>query len=171
MAFDDPECRPIVVDWAYRNLGGIPPSEPNLWLDPAPEFAPLLATRDVEWWLRATRALRLAVDASDAVSRTLLARRLFVLEAYPYPMRTNPGRRLPTHDYTAHLLNAWLESGRPVVVGRGVRAWCELVPPLATALRSGQAQQVRNVQAATISPGNLPEGESGFRSLVRLLAS
>jgi hypothetical protein len=167
MAYDDAANRPILDDWARRNLTGDPP---NVWLDPDPAYAPIAHSRDVQWWLRATKRLRSALG-DDNAGRHLLASRLFVLEAYPYPQRTNPRRRLPTHAYTAHLLDTWLASGRPVVVARGERGWTELVPALRVALEDGRAMRARSVQAATITPGNLDAGDRGFQEIVAALTA
>ncbi|MGH9271751.1 MAG: hypothetical protein ACRDZ2_10810, partial [Ilumatobacteraceae bacterium] len=167
MAYTDPRLRPLIDEWARRNLAG---DEPNVWIDPSPTFAALGATRDVRWWLHATKALRGALDGSDTTARTVLADRLFVLEAYPYPRPTNPRRLLPTHRYTAHLLQEWITSDRPIVIGRARRDWTKLVPELRTASFDGQAMDVRNVQAASISPGNLVGGESAFATLARAIS-
>jgi hypothetical protein len=67
-------------------------------------------------------------------------------------------------------LEEWLRSGRPVVVGRAVKYWEALAPRLGPATRVGQAIPVRNVQAATIGPGNLTD-PSDFDRLVAAIAS
>ena len=166
MAYDDPASRPLIDAWARRNLAG---DESNIWLDPGGQDAPLANSRDVAWWLRATKPLRGALGADES-ARGLLANRLFVVEAYPYPMRTNPRRRLPTHTYPAELLMGWLASGRLVVIERGGRDWAELVPGLHPAISAGQSIRVRNVQSATISADNLANGETGFGAILRSLS-
>ena len=159
MAYDDPTSRPLIDAWARRNLAG---DESNIWLDPDGQYAPLADSRDVAWWLRATKALRGALGADDR-ARALLADRLFVLEAYPYPMRTNPRRRLPTHTYTAELLTAWLASGRLVVIGRGERDWAELVPALPDAISAGQAPPRSERSGGHDQPRQPGQRRSGLR--------
>jgi hypothetical protein len=171
MAIDRPDCRPAVLEWVRHNLGGETPDAPNAWLDPFPTLAPFAGSRDTAWWARATRSLADALRADDIVDvNPLLSERLFVLEAHPYPATTNPGVRLPTARYSGWLLDEWLRSGRPVVIGRAQKHWEALAPRLGPAIRAGQAIPVRNVQAATISPGNLPQ-QSDFDLLVAAISA
>lgn len=170
MAIDRLDCRAAVLDWVTRNLAGDPPDTPNAWLDPFPKMAAFAGSRDTAWWARATRSLADALGAEGFVDvNLLLSERLFVLEAHPYPTTTNPGIRLPTARYTGWLLEEWLRSGRPVVVGRAVKYWEALAPRLGSATRTRQAISVRNVQAATISPGNLTD-PSDFDRLVAAIS-
>jgi hypothetical protein len=171
MAIDRPDCRAAVLDWVARNLAGDPPAMPNAWLDPFPKMPAFAGSRDTGWWARATRSLAEALRAEGIVDvNRVLSDRLFVLEAHPYPATTNPGVRLPTARYSGWLLEEWLRSGRPVVVGRAVKYWAALAPRLGPATRAGQAMLARNVQAATISPGNLTD-PSDFDRLVAAICS
>ena len=171
MAIDHVAHRATVLNWAQRNLGCESPSIPNLWIDAEGDDPSFKATRDVRWWRKATGALYTAMSPHLGESRawSALSVRLFVLEAFPYPARTRPNYRLPSHAYTAQLLAKWIESGRPIVVGRAERFWCELVPGLRKALDANQAVRVRNVQSATISVGNLFGGADDFSRVVKAL--
>src|SRR4051794_30059276 len=120
MAYDDPANRPMLDDVGTTQPGrrrsermARPQSE--LRQDPGQPRRAVV--------LRATKQLRAALGADDEAGRELLASRLFALEGYPYPKRTNPRRRLPTHEYTAYLLDAWVDSGRLVIIARGERGW------------------------------------------------
>jgi len=171
MAIDHHIYRERVLAWAKENLAGDLPNTPSLWLGTRECNPGFLQTRDVRWWRGATNALFQAMMPSvgENKARIIVAERLFVLEAFPYPARDRPNRQLPTHKYSAYLLQEWLRSGRPVVVGRAKRFWCELVPQLADALGSGQAVLTRNVQKASISPGNLQGGLLAFQRIVSSL--
>jgi hypothetical protein len=171
MAVDDPVLKRKVLEWAKQNLAGHLPNTPNLWLGAGENDPRFLQTRDVIWWRKATRFLLNAMSPSvgETEARTVIAERLFVLEAFPYPAPVRPNRKLPTHEYTAHLLQEWMLLGRPVVVGRAKGFWLELVPELHDALASGLAVCSKNVQAASISPGNLQHGEPEFQSIVKSL--
>jgi len=99
MAIDQPDCRDHVLVWVSRNLRGDRPSTPNAWLHPFPSMDEFADSRDTEWWVTRTRWLQTAIGGAGALE--LLAARLFVLEAYPYPARTNPKLDLPSLAYTA----------------------------------------------------------------------
>lgn len=173
MAIEHEAHRGTVLSWAQRNLGCESPSVPNLWIDAEGNDPTFKATRDVRWWRKATGALFGAISPQLGESEAWLSlsMRLFVLEAFPYPAKTRPNCLLPSHAYTAHLLSSWIESGRPIVVGRAERFWCELVPSLRKALDVNQAIRVRNVQAASISVGNLAAGSDDFSRVVKALLS
>lgn len=171
MAIEHPAHRSAVLDWTKRNLGCGSPSVPNLWIGAERSDQTFLETRDVRWWRRATSApfSALSIRVGVAEAWKILSIRLFVLEAFPYPAKNRPKQMLPTHAYTAHLLTSWLASGRPVVVGRAENFWSDLAPTLNGAIVSGQAVRVRNVQAASISPGNLQGGNEVFSALIEAL--
>lgn len=175
MAYMSQECRQTVKSWALKNLHCEEPIEPNLWLVPRDDTDALEHTRDVHWWLAATRKLRDALELSmtaDAARETL-SRKLFVLESYPYAMSHNPGKLLPTHEYTKHLLQAWIKTGRPVIVGRSRAFWYRLIPELGTRCLEGDGQfdVAVNARRASISPNNLLGGEASFRRIVKALTA
>lgn len=171
MAVDNPEHRRTVMEWSRENLSGPLPCTPNLWIGATCSDPGFAATRDVQWWRRATGALfrGMAPALGEVAAWQTLATNLFILEAFPYPAKTRPNQLLPTHAFTAHLLKSWLATGRNVVLGRGEKFWSELVPDFVEALKSNQAIRVKNVQAATISEGNLARGESDFEIVVDAL--
>jgi hypothetical protein len=168
MAIDRDDCRPQVLAWVKENLAADLPSTPNAWLGRFPELEEFAGSRDTAWWLSKTAALQTALGGGDE-ARHLLAERLFVLEAHPYPARTNPKLEVPSMAFTAHLLSQWLESSRPVVIARAARFWTDLVPALGRAVEAGKAFVARNPQQATISAGNLTDADT-FPRLVRALS-
>ncbi|MEN9538051.1 MAG: hypothetical protein RLZZ126_286 [Pseudomonadota bacterium] len=171
MAIEHATHRHTVIAWTQKNLGCDLPSVPNLWLAADTNDEALNMTRDVRWWRKATTALHaeMARHVGTPLAQKMLSTRLFVLEAFPYPAKSRPNRLLPTHAYTRHLLASWVESERPIVVGRAEKFWCQLEPRLHRALASGIAVRVKNVRAATISAGNLVGGRDDFSRLVAAL--
>jgi hypothetical protein len=163
-AINDVRHRTTVLSWIKDNLATALPSTPNLWIGANAHDPAFLQTGDVVWWRKATKTLHEAIAASIGPGKAweLIARELFILEAFPYPAKRNPYKRLPTHDYTAYLLDEWIQSGRPIIIGRAERFWRQLSPPLSKAVDSGQALRVRNVQRASISATNLENGRSDF---------
>ena len=171
MAITDEDCSSDVLDWVKRNLSQELPSEPNLWLTPRDSSHPLEKTRDVKWWRKAVRpvheALSQALDEKIAWER--LASHLFVLEAFPYPAKTRPNKILPSHAHSIYLINLWIDSGRPILLGRAEKFWCDLAPKLINALASKQCLRAKNFQSASISPNNLVDGEKDFALILNAL--
>jgi hypothetical protein len=171
MAVTDENCSSDVLDWVKRNLSQELPSEPNLWLIPREKSHPLEKTRDVKWWRKAVRPVHEALSQAleEKIAWERLASHLFILEAFPYPAKTRPNKILPSHAHSIYLLNLWIDSGRPILLGRAEKFWRDLTPKLSAALFSKQCIRAKNFQTASISPKNLCGGNKDFSLILNAL--
>lgn len=106
----------------WRNLHALPVEFPFYPLNPA--F--VRSTPGGVWWAARTYALR------KKVGDTRVAGNLLAIEYFPYHSKRFHPRtpRVPSQDYTRHLVCSAMERGSVIVLTRGRRLWFELVPEL-----------------------------------------
>ncbi len=136
--------KPVFQGAARANLLHSYKSYPFYLLDPE------LPSPGRDWWLRKLRAL------IERVGLQAVAHSVFVAEVHGYHSRTYRHHSPPFHSqrYTQRLVRAAIERDALVLIMRGGRFWRAFVPALTSHSLVGQ---LRNVQNATISPGNCPE--------------
>ena len=171
MAFENFQYHDYLLKIISKNLNCKVPDLPNFWLSndcPNEQFS---STRDVRWWRNVVRMLNESLTSkTNTMDWVILSERVFILEAYPYPSKTRPSKLLPTHTYTKYLLDSWVDSGKPILMGRAERFWVELSPKFKSILNTPQVIKVKNDQSAYLTPNNLQGGQDAFDSIVDLLA-
>jgi hypothetical protein len=95
-----------------------------------------------------------------------VARRLMIVQYFPYQSRDYPPLRepLPSQEYTFDLVRRACEQGKLVVVLRAEGPWLQAVPELA---ERGYIM-AHSPRSGHVSPGNL--GEDGFRQVLERIA-
>jgi hypothetical protein len=121
---------------------------------------PHLRSPGRDWWLRKLRAL------IDRVGLEAVAALVFIAEVHGYHSRRyrHQSPPFPSQRYTQDLVRAALGRNALVLIMRGARIWETYLPELADYTSLGR---LRNVQNATISPGNCPEFFERIVSVVR----
>ncbi len=124
-------------------------------LHPAHESLPTY-----QWWSAKLRAL---IDSYDLKT---IANNVQCIQYFPYHSRSFPGPslRVPSQEYSFHLVRKAIARGAEIVVMRSGRHWYKAVPELIT-YRS--LYEVRNKRNPTISLNNCP---GGFAAVIRRLA-
>jgi hypothetical protein len=147
--------RPDFVARMRQNLRHEPSEYPFIYLDP--KFEDGSGSR---WWQKKLKHLLKEFEKLE-VSRSILN-----VPYFPYPSSRFGHRslRLPSQEYSRHLVRQAMKRKAVIVFMRKGKGWLEDLPKLQTYARS---YMVKNPQNPTISPKNL--GEKGFAAVVRAI--
>jgi hypothetical protein len=145
--------QPAFVERSRSNLLHCPADYPFYPLDPN------IPTSG--WWIR--KLCRLI----ERVGRQVVARGVLCVEYFPYHSRRFDHRRLPlaSQHYSFELVRQAMDRRAVIILLRGERHWCGVLPALGE--YSG-LYRVRNVQNPVLSAENCPDG---YESAVELLAA
>ena len=141
----NPAYRTAIID----NLSHRPAEFPFYFLDPRLKDAP-----GSKWWKTYARWL------IDDIGIEKLARNLFCVELFPYhstkyrpmPKVLSPNGLVPSSAYGFHLVRRAIQTGRPIVATRRLKAWRARIPELRGYVN---LFRLRTTASVWLSPANI----------------
>lgn len=137
------------ADAIRANLFHKPSCYPFYFFDPVFRDTP-----GSKWWSQRSRWLL------DDVGRDILANNLFCVELFPYhsvkykpiPNSLSINRVVPSSNYSLFLVKGAIAQNKAIVIMRAYKAWCNLLPEIATYHNLFRLNSAQNV---SLSPRNM----------------